>query len=177
MAKALVSDELWELVEPLLPPEPRKPKEGRPRIPDWQVLTGILEDAFDRGLQNAGLTRSTDLAIGFPFYGDTLDELLNRLETPLIVDAVERGAPQDDSEAEFRGEFLLELAAGAALTDQQMDEFYSGSIRQRGVLNWEWVQSIAKALDKSGRFGEIVIDRFTREVYVYLLRSPRQALM
>ena len=42
MAKALVSDELWEQIEPLLPPEPPKPKGGRPRIPDRQVLTGVL---------------------------------------------------------------------------------------------------------------------------------------
>jgi transposase len=42
MVKPLVSDELWELVEPLLPPEPPKPKGGRPRIPDRQALTGIL---------------------------------------------------------------------------------------------------------------------------------------
>lgn len=42
MAKVLVSDELWELVEPLLPPEPPKPKGGRPRLPPRQVLTGIL---------------------------------------------------------------------------------------------------------------------------------------
>ncbi len=42
MAKSLLSDELWEQIEPLLPPEPHKPKGGRPRIPDRQVLTGIL---------------------------------------------------------------------------------------------------------------------------------------
>jgi transposase len=42
MVKSLVSDELWELVEPLLPPEPPKLKGGRPRIPDRQALTGIL---------------------------------------------------------------------------------------------------------------------------------------
>ena len=42
MAKPLVSDELWELVQPLLPPAPAKPKGGRPRIPDRQALTGIL---------------------------------------------------------------------------------------------------------------------------------------
>ncbi len=42
MAKPLLSDELWEQIEPLLPPEPHKPKGGRPRIPDRQVLTGIL---------------------------------------------------------------------------------------------------------------------------------------
>jgi transposase len=42
MAKPLVSDELWALVAPLLPPEPPKPKGGRPRVPDRAALTGII---------------------------------------------------------------------------------------------------------------------------------------
>ena len=42
MAKALVTDELWEVVEPLLPEEPPKPKGGRPRVDDRAALTGIL---------------------------------------------------------------------------------------------------------------------------------------
>jgi transposase len=42
MAKPLVSDELWELIRPLLPPERPKPKGGRPRVPDRAALTGIL---------------------------------------------------------------------------------------------------------------------------------------
>ncbi len=42
MAKALVTDELWEAIEPLLPEEPPKPKGGRPRIDDRAALTGIL---------------------------------------------------------------------------------------------------------------------------------------
>ena len=42
MPKPLVSDELWATIAPLLPPEPPKPKGGRPRIPDRAVLTGIL---------------------------------------------------------------------------------------------------------------------------------------
>jgi transposase len=42
MAKELVTDELWELIEPLLPEEPPKPKGGRPRIDDRAALTGIL---------------------------------------------------------------------------------------------------------------------------------------
>jgi len=42
MAKSLVSDEFWEQIEPLLPPEPPKPKGGRPRMADRQVLTGVL---------------------------------------------------------------------------------------------------------------------------------------
>ena len=42
MAKPLVTDELWQLIEPLLPAEPPKPKGGRPRLSDRAALTGIL---------------------------------------------------------------------------------------------------------------------------------------
>src|SRR5207253_2694418 len=42
MNKPLVPDELWEIIEPLLPPQPPKPKGGRPRIPDRATLAGII---------------------------------------------------------------------------------------------------------------------------------------
>ena len=42
MTKPLVSDELWEVIAPLLPPGPPKPKGGRPRVSDRAALTGIL---------------------------------------------------------------------------------------------------------------------------------------
>jgi transposase len=40
--KALVSDALWAVVAPLLPPEPPKPKGGRPRVSDRAALGGII---------------------------------------------------------------------------------------------------------------------------------------
>lgn len=42
MATPLVPNELWAVVEPLLPPEPPKPKGGRPRLSDRRCLAGIL---------------------------------------------------------------------------------------------------------------------------------------
>ncbi len=43
MSTPLISDMLWEIVAPLLPPEPPKPKGGRPRsISDRAALTGII---------------------------------------------------------------------------------------------------------------------------------------
>lgn len=42
MATPLVPDELWEILEPLLPAEKPKPKGGRPRVPDRACLTGII---------------------------------------------------------------------------------------------------------------------------------------
>jgi len=43
MAKALVSEELWGLIEPLIPKVPRRHRlPGRKRLNDRKVLTGIL---------------------------------------------------------------------------------------------------------------------------------------
>ena len=42
MAKELLPDALWARIAPLLPPEPPKPKGGRPRVSDRAALTGIL---------------------------------------------------------------------------------------------------------------------------------------
>ena len=42
MAKPLLPDELWAIVEPLLPPESPKPSGGRPRVSDRDALRGIL---------------------------------------------------------------------------------------------------------------------------------------
>jgi transposase len=42
MPKPLVTDELWAVIEPLLPKESPKLKGGRPRIDDRATLTGIL---------------------------------------------------------------------------------------------------------------------------------------
>ena len=42
MSKPLLPNELWAIVEPLLPPERPRPKGGRPRVPDRAALTGII---------------------------------------------------------------------------------------------------------------------------------------
>lgn len=42
MTKPLVPDELWEMIEPILPPDPPRPGAGRPRLSDRAVLTGII---------------------------------------------------------------------------------------------------------------------------------------
>src|SRR5215204_1361747 len=42
MGKLLVPDELWELVEPIVPKHPYVPGVGKPRVSDRVCLTGIL---------------------------------------------------------------------------------------------------------------------------------------
>jgi transposase len=40
--KKLIDDELWAIVEPLLPTHPPQPKGGRPWVDDRAALTGIV---------------------------------------------------------------------------------------------------------------------------------------
>ena len=42
MAKPLLSDELWEVIQPILPAWEPSPKGGHPRLDDRKALTGIL---------------------------------------------------------------------------------------------------------------------------------------
>jgi transposase len=42
MAKFLLPDDLWSVVEPLLPPARARPKGGRPPVADRAALSGIL---------------------------------------------------------------------------------------------------------------------------------------
>ena len=41
MAKPLLPDELWEVIEPMLPAQVPSPKGGRPPLPHRQAKTGI----------------------------------------------------------------------------------------------------------------------------------------
>src|SRR6478609_8476852 len=64
MGKLLVPDELWELIEPILPKHEPSPKGGKPRTPDRVCLTGILFvlktgipwEAFPQELGCCGMT-------------------------------------------------------------------------------------------------------------------------
>src|SRR5947209_18557487 len=42
MAKPLLSDELWKIIEPVLPKWTPSPKGGQPRLDDRKALLGIL---------------------------------------------------------------------------------------------------------------------------------------
>jgi transposase len=42
MAKPLLPDDVWEIIEPLLPKWTPSPEGGQPPLPDRQALTGIL---------------------------------------------------------------------------------------------------------------------------------------
>jgi transposase len=63
MAKPILDEALWAVLELLLPPDPPRPRGGRPRVPARQVLTGILF-VLRSGIPWELLPRSPGLRLG-----------------------------------------------------------------------------------------------------------------
>ncbi|EEA04357.1 hypothetical protein BH160DRAFT_0259 [Burkholderia sp. H160] len=135
---------------------------------DADQLQRVWEEAFDCGLDKAGLPRPQNLIVHFPYYGDALDELVKQLDEPLLVDIKSKGVKPDTPEAGFRGQLLTEIATNAAIPDAEIAASAGVSVQEKGPLNWAWVHAILRTLDKESPFGDAVLDGFTRDVYVYL---------
>jgi len=124
-------------------------------------------DALGDGLLRADAKLPPGTIVEFPYYGDELDRLIQEVATPLGSDALAKGT-ESDAEKGFRGELIEELAANAGMTRAEIDRAYAGEPREKGPLNWEWVQAILRAADRVPGLGSRVLDTFTRDVYVYL---------
>jgi len=144
---------------------------------DEHNLKGKWEDAFDQGLFAAGLTRPDGLEIAFPFYGNRLDELIEQWDADSLENLVTRGAQTGEVDATFIAEFLEEIAADFGISDQEIQAHMTRGATERSPLNWGWVRALAQALDKSNKLGEMAIEKFTRDVFLYLTnRTIRRAI-
>lgn len=130
--------------------------------------------ALEVGLSKAGLPALKTSDIEFPYYGDDLERLVQEVDAPLVSEVLAKGGPTDDGASDFRGRLLEEMAASAGVTTAQINAQYHGTATEKGPLNWEWVQAILRALDNTP-IGGSTIDRFTRDVYVYLTYPAVQA--
>lgn len=132
------------------------------------LLKKSWNDALDLGLAAAGLAQLKDVQVASPYYGDELEKLISQLNAPFVADVATKGGPPDDREATFRGELLRDLAKNAGLSDEQILKESGLEAREKGPLNWAWVHAILRALDKNAHLGDVVLDSFTRDVFVYL---------
>lgn len=134
---------------------------------DPQMLEQQWRTALEIGLTRAGLALPVNTEIAFPFYGNRLAELIKTIDTPLVSGVVPKGTVASKQEAALEGELLYEMALHAGITDADVQAQYSGLPQEKGPLNWEWVQALLRALDRTPMGGSI-IKRVTRDVSVYL---------
>ena len=144
-------------------------QEGR----DPEALKAEWMATLQRGATANGRTVPADLDVAFPFYGDVLDKYARDLDIPLSADMQTRGASPSDREfLQFQAEFAEEVRKRAGITDAQIESEYGNDLRERGPLNWGWVQATLRAIDKyGGGAGQKTLETFTRDVFLYTTRA------
>lgn len=127
--------------------------------------------AFREGLERNGLDLPiAESDIRFPYYGDTLHQLVQGVDPSTAAAVIVRGTgPADQAERKFMQEVLEEVREKAGITDEEIDEEIPSDVVERGPLNWGWVQGILKVIDRRVPFGSgASVALFTKDVYQYL---------
>jgi hypothetical protein len=152
-----------------------------------QELKSEWISAWADGLAKSSLfVPLSESQIHFPYYGDTLDQLVAGKSPEDAAEIVVRGGIPGTSEGlsqeekSFIEAVLLEsvekLVEDPDAALQQI--LPPGAIIERGVLNWEWVQAILEVLDKNvpGASG-MSVALATRDVYQYLANDVTRAVI
>jgi hypothetical protein len=137
---------------------------------DAAALKAEWIHAWKQGLAKSGLTIPITVdQIRFPYYGQTLFDLVKDKPASEVAEVIVRGDDTNDKEALFVRDFVLELQQQLGITDFQVQELTGETISERGPQNWKWVRSVLKALDKHvPGASSTSISLATRDVYLYL---------
>jgi hypothetical protein len=111
--------------------------------------------------------------VRFPYYGDVLDMFIAQADEQLPADIIVRGhgSGADAGYLAFQAAVVEEARSKVGLVDAQIELELDGVVRERGPQNWEWVQAIFRAMDSVPGVSARALERFTRDVYLYLSRS------
>jgi hypothetical protein len=127
---------------------------------------------WEKGLRKSDLSIPiAEHEIRFPFYGDTLFDLVGNVPDEEVAEIVVRG-PDSTEEQEFMHSVLDQARKKAGISDAQVEVAAGTEIIERGPLNWPWVRAIVQAIDRYVPGGSgAAIALATHDVYQYL-RNP-----
>lgn len=140
------------------------------------TLKSVWLEALDKGLNKAGLKRSKQVEVAFPFYGDRLDEFVADFQLPADPAIVPKGSPVFDDYAAFRAEVAEEIRQQKGISDADVRAEAGQLPTEKGLQNWAWVQAIIRLLDRNVvAVSEGTIEVFLRDVFLYSRRKAVQA--
>lgn len=130
-------------------------------------------EAFRRGLAKSGLQLPiSEDAIRFPYYGQTLFDLVSGAPRDQVAEIIVRGENADADERAFIRAVIEEVKKKANITDSQLAEVAGQDVVARGPLNWEWLQATLIAIDRYVPFASgASIAIATSDVYQYLYNT------
>jgi hypothetical protein len=139
---------------------------------DAGVLKAEWISTWDKGLRKSGLQMViAERDIRFPYYGDTLFDLVGNVADDRVAEIIVRG-PASTEEQEFMHSVLDQARKKAGISDAQVESSAGAEITERGPLNWPWVRAIVQAIDHHLPGGSgAAIALTTHDVYQYV-RNP-----
>lgn len=140
---------------------------------DPEAVKAEWLETLRRGLGHARQDVLTGLDVKLPFYGDVLEKFARDADEAIPADILVRGRPDgvDEDYLRFREGYLGHVRLGLGITDEQANLFVAEDARSRGPAQWEWVQALLRAADAVPGVSADAIERFTRDVFLYLSRS------
>jgi hypothetical protein len=136
-----------------------------------QGVTDEWLSALRRGLgESANIL--DDVEVRAPFYGDELIRLVNSVGDAIPEDIIVRGDPSgiDNQYRRFLADQLELIRQSEGVTDEQVAAETDGVVTERGPQNWPWVLAIVKVLNRIPGLDGDMIERFLRDVWIYLER-------
>lgn len=137
---------------------------------DSTALKAEWIDAFAAGLAKNNLDMPVaESDIRFPYYGQTLYDLVDNTDEENAADVIVRGTGQDDAQKAFIRDVFEELREREGIDKAKLAAVVGADVVEKGPLNWEWLQGILKAVDTyvPGASGASIA-LATNDVYQYM---------
>lgn len=117
---------------------------------DADALMNRWHDALREGLSAAGIAAPGAYDVEMPYYGDVLHKLTDGAKDG---PGVARRGPDDvgPNVGDFEQEYYKLLKEHLNIPDAEIVDELPDGVRQRGPANWEWVQAIARAVEKRSK--------------------------
>ena len=134
-------------------------------------LKKVWVAALHKGMTNAGLQlRIDDQQMHFPYYGDTLIQMIKGSETVTSVSVKGGRDTVSDAEAQLLDQVVWELLAAKGISKGQVSKEQTpkgAAVTQKGPLNWGLTLAGLRKLNDLG-FGTLALELCTRDVYRYV---------
>ena len=132
--------------------------------------------AWERGLQQCGLSMPIgDGQIELPYYGDKLYKEVYGLPADEVI---WRGEKLEENERLFIRSILDDVVAQAGITSDEVDSHAGSGVIERGIQNWDFTLSVARAIDnRFGPLASVAIITMAEDVHSYLQKSTVQTLV
>jgi hypothetical protein len=125
--------------------------------------------AWEKGLTKSGRKNPlTGADIHFPYYGDTLAEMVGGKTESQAAKVIIKGPAPAQDEQEVMREMLAEIAMHQGISEKDVIEEVSPAVVAKGPQNWGWVQGLLSLLDRNSAVSARLVALVTADVAKYL---------